>query len=164
MTADILRQKVRKDFDTEQEGIARHDAVSAALARHEGKKITRRMDRDLEKINAHLTFRYGMIYAVFPKHGTHETHDHLLAYDSDPVFTQAGFERTDSCHAEPARVRNAERQQWLSTNDAEACAQAVAEFEQAILKLKEVPGGPAAYAVRADLQAKLEHHLGWRCR
>lgn len=149
MTSGELRVLVMRQIGMEEAAIARHEKVVKALRRHEGKRITRHFNRDLEKVGAKLGFRYGMIYVDFPNPAD-RMHDysHLLAYDSNPVFSLESFENSDACQGRAAQERVAAHRHWLATDSALQLEEGLAAMLAAVEVFSKLPFGPCDSVVQ----------------
>lgn len=162
LTADQIRRNLQDITATEEMAVCRHKAIVKALQRHDGKKITRRMNTDLAPIKAKLAFRYGMIYVSFDKPGTYETYDHLLAYDSNPVLDLAKFEEFDACYGRAAEERIPTYHAVIRSQKPEQAAAALAEFQKAARAFHAATAEFRPYPVQEAAKATLNELFSWR--
>jgi len=162
MTAEQLRTSFAEQIATERAAIERHSQVVETLRRHEGKKITKRLNKDLEKIGARLSFRYGMIYVTFQSKGSMDTFDHLLAYDNDPTVNLTKFEEWDASQGRAAIERNQSRETYLHTSKPEQAVQALADFQAAAKAFQVALAINGTHEVAEAAKQTLKELFYWR--
>lgn len=163
LTAAELHAKIQYDISKERVGILRHNDIIGVLEPHNGKTITRRLNKVLEPIGAQLAFKYGMIYVSFRKEYNEESHEHLLAYDNNPVVNTANFHtNTDCCCGDAAVKRNEQREKEL--NHVNAMVAALNEFKEAVNVFSAATkgNGHVAYYIEQAAKAKLQDAFLWR--
>lgn len=163
MDAATIRRLITEDIAREEEAINRHRQIVEVMARHEGKKITKRMDKDLARIGMRLSDRYGMTYVVAASGTAWKTDfSHQISYDTDPFYRREKFEGYDLCQGKAAESRNVERRAWLATSEPEQLAAKLKGVLQAIDDYATAPFGPAAHAVHEVVKKTLEKKFLWR--
>lgn len=163
LSAADIRRLVEVDSAREREAVKRHNAISEALAKYEGKRITKHFNKPLGAIGMQLSDRYGTLYAVPASQTMWKAEfSHQLAYGSDPVFQAEKFEQLDTCQGRAATSRVLEREEWLKSDAPEKLAAALSAMLSAIEAYSQAPFGPAAHPVHAVVKKALEDSFLWR--
>lgn len=163
LSAAEIRASVAADAARERDAVKRHSAILEVLAKYEGKKITKHMNKALGSIGMQLSERYGMTYVV-PANQTMWKTDfsHQLAYDSDPFFRAEKFDQFDACQGKAATIRVLEREEWLKSDAPERLAAALGNMLSAVEAYGNAPFGPASSLAHAVVKKALEESFLWR--
>lgn len=89
-SSKFIREILTSLLERNKQDLQIHDLIKQAIKKHDGKKITARIEKDLPEGFKYVV-RAGMLHV-------HDKSDrsHLIAYDTNPVFDSVKFDEFDS--------------------------------------------------------------------
>ncbi len=146
---EAIEKIIRDNQAREEQGIIFHNEVTEVLKKFDGKKPTKHIANEFQKLHPELTVNwrveYGMYHLEFwgdsIGRNYQDRYSMLIGYDTHPIVDLDKWQEYDACYGNAAIKRNQERdgllsdQAWLGN-----ITEAINEFNKAHTFLKAMLG------------------------
>lgn len=145
ITTEMIRDIIYDNLKREMQGVNYHREVTEVLKKFNGKKPTKHIANDFQKLHpdyaVNWRVEYGMFHLEFWGGSTgrnyQDRYSMLIGYDTNPIVDVDKFQEFNASYGYAAEKRNQEREQllndsaWLNNT-----AEALNEFNKAHTFLK----------------------------